>query len=329
MVPFGAGRRIVYDLDPSGLPVLPRADYERVRMPQMLYDLPDGMHFDVPPDVYYEPDVRLFSQSAAEELIKSPAHFRAWLRGSRARDSKAMEFGRAAHMAFLEPERFRRTYVVEPDWGPCRANAELGVSKEEGKANKDRRDAWRAQFPKETTQYVTAEDFASMVGVARSIDRHALASRMLDGGQSEVTLLWTCRETGVRCKARIDHWHESVEMACDFKNLRDSSARAFVRVSREHGYRRQAVHYLRGLATLGLSSGECDKFQFVCAEPLDPYAVDVHFLSDEALAHGDVDILQAKRALAESLATDTWPARPDDRPNCVGLERWETIQHGG
>lgn len=278
-----------------------------------LPDWPVGIFDDVPAEVYHRKQLGVATSHALGAILRSPAHYLAWL-AEPERETKALNFGRAAHAALLEPDVFRRTYVVEPEWGSCRANQDDGTTKEQGKANKERRDAWRAAHA--GAQLVTAEDMGVILGMRDALARETDALDLLCEGRPEVTIRWTCPDTGLLCQSRLDWWADDVDTVADLKTIED--AREAERAIRNFGYRRQDAHYLDGLRECGRPG----RFVFIFVEKSPPFGVRVLELDDEARAHGREQIDRAKRIMAECKASGVWPAYPSGIKK-VGLERWE------
>jgi exodeoxyribonuclease VIII len=59
-------------------------------------------------------DIQALSFSGMKELIKSPAHYKAWLTRPR-EETKALRIGSAVHMAALQPDKFIRSYAMAPE----------------------------------------------------------------------------------------------------------------------------------------------------------------------------------------------------------------------
>lgn len=282
-----------------------------------LPDWPVGIFDDVPAEVYHRKQLGVATSHALGAILRSPAHYRAWLTEPE-RETKALNFGRAAHAALLEPEVFRRTYVVQPDFGDCRANEKTGTTKEQGKANKVAKEAWEAANKGRT--WVTAEDMRTIEGMAEALTKHDDARDLIEAwGRSEVTAQWECPTSGLKCKMRMDLWVQQASVVVDFKTTEDARERAFARAARDYGYRRQAAHYLSGLAALGYTEAT---FSFIVQEKSPPFAVEVYELDEEVLAAAVSEVDEAKRIMANCIRTGEWPSY-GTRTKTIYLERWE------
>lgn len=281
-------------------------------------DLSTGLHRAVPDAVYHRKVLGLASKSALDRFARSPAHYLAWLRGAETDETPALHLGKAVHCAMLEPARFDREYIAEPEWGPCRANAELGVSTEQGRENKKRRDAWRAARAGAPT--LTVDEARSIRGMVASVLAHPLASRMLEQGDAEVTLRWLDQPSGLACKARLDWLVPSLSMIADIKSTQDASPDGFRRSVAKYGYHRQDAFYRDGMRAIG---APVEHFAFVACEKEAPYAVAVYSLDVEAITAGERQTRRLLDSLAACCARGQFPGYPDTI-HTLSLPPWIT-----
>lgn len=269
-------------------------------------DLPHGIHPQVPDEVYHQRILGVVSKGALDKVIESAASYRAWI-DSGTEETEALFFGRAGHCYLLEEEVFRARYVVEPDFGYLVKHDASGTSKEQGKENRERRDAFRAKHKGATL--VTADQFAAMVGIRASLARdpdigpYVRAIWADDGSlQTEVTLKWECPTTGLVCKARTDIFGE--DEILDIKTTQNCRAEPFNRSRKEFGYHRQDAHYRAGAAAVGRP---VKRFRFVAVEKTPPYLLQVYELDPELLLIGERQVEAAKLELMRCLTFDDWP----------------------
>jgi hypothetical protein len=288
----------------------------RVESARQLLDLPEGIHEGVPDDIYHARCLGLASKSALDWFSQSPAYYYAWANHLVADEStKALAYGRAFHMAILEPEAFARTYVVEPDFGPCRKTAD--VTSEEAKVNKIRRDTWRKDHAGAIP--VTAQDWKSMTGMSMRLRSHKLARPLLAAGRAERLVRWNDPATGLACKARVDYDLEDIDVALDLKSCEDASAPAFTRAVTNYGYHRQHAFYRRGFHALGR---QLRRFVFVCCEKTEPYEPAVYELDAQAIMTGDAAIEEQLAGLAKCIEEGQWPGYSDERIVTITLPPW-------
>ena len=233
-------------------------------------DLPHGMHFDVPEEQYHRRCAEVASKHGLDLMLKAARLYK--MASDEPEDEEAEEehfgFGRALHCRALTPQIFADTYVVSPNFGPLRADKKRGVSTEEGKANKERRDAWLKENAGKTL--LEYDNFTTICGMCDSLLEHELTGPLIRHGRHEITLRWRDRLTGVEAKARPDTWHDDLGLVSDIKGLRDGSWDGFRLASERYGYARQDAWYRRGMAATGHTIGA---FIFACCEKREPYLV--------------------------------------------------------
>lgn len=266
-----------------------------------LIDRPDGLHADVHPDEYHQRYIDLASKGGLEELDRSPLHFRTWAESTENRTTPALEFGKALHVALLEPDRYSTEFVEAPVFGDLRA-VEGRTTKDDAKANKERRTIWLAENDGKAT--VDGDTSAAIREMVRAVHAHPLASRMVRDGLAELTALWRDPATGVRCRARADYYVEKLGMLLDIKSTEDASPEAFARSVFRYGYNLQTALYGEGLALLG---APVTSFVFVAIEKSPPYGVGVYMLDAKGIELAQRRMQRLLDLHARCLREDDWP----------------------
>jgi hypothetical protein len=253
----------------------------------------DGIHCGIPHAEYHACRLGVVSKSALDHVARSPAHYRAWIDGTlRDEATPALAFGAAFHCALLEPARFEAAYAVEPDFGDCRH-----------KANREERDAWRnSNIGREL---VPSEWLTSIGLMVDAVRKHPLAGRMVQDGDSEVTVAWTDSDTGLTCKARADYYVRRRRLVVDVKSTLDARPFAFRRDVAKYGYHRQDALYRAGFAAI---DEPVEHFIFVAVEKAPPYAIKLYALDADSVSRGYAATKRDMDTLAQCMRTDTWPA---------------------
>jgi hypothetical protein len=302
----GVARAIYSNVDPrdgdpyGGAPVAVPA--------KTLLDLPDGLHENVSPDLYYERIPGVANKSALDKLHQAPAKYRAWVTtGDADQDNEALAFGRAFHAAVLEPESFSDTYTVEPDFGDCRKTE-----------NKKTRDAWRADHVGKTL--LSARDMETILGMRDAVRAHPIAGPLLTGGQAELTAKWTDPETGLTCKARVDYLRRDLQTLVDLKSTQDARPLAFAKSCANYGYHRQAAFYVDG-CNEAAGAEVADTFVFVAVEKTAPYLVALLEIDEDGISKGRESIRADLHTFKECIETDTWPGYPAE-VQTISLPHW-------
>lgn len=274
-----------------------------------LLRLPTGLHPDVAEKVYHARVPGMASKGALDWIDDVPAKYEAWLKGELDdSETKAMQLGTATHMAVLEPEKFNRTYIIEPDFGPARKTD--SCSSEQAKENKKRRDDWRAAH--KGARLLPADSGRHLLGMVKGIRAHKAARRIFErDGMSEVVARWDDPETGLPCKSRMDHYmlDSSMGLVVDIKTTTNARWDAFLRTIHSMRYDIQDQHYREGLVRL---NKPVDGFAFIVVEKTPPYLCGVYRIRPEDLMGAQRVLRQNMLTLAECTRTGIFPGYGDE-----------------
>lgn len=288
-----------------------------------LVDLPHGLHQakSVPAEVYHQRALWLASNSGLQVFGRSASKYAYWVEHGETQTTDALSLGRAIHCAMLEPERFAREYIAEPDFGSCRANADKGVSTEQGRENKKRRDEWRAEHPEVDVLKLTAAEERTIRGMVGAVLAEPSVRMLLEDAMPEVTLRWADGDTGVECKARLDVWQPRLDAILDLKSCLDASVEAFGRSVGNYGYHHQDDFYRRGIvATLGVRP----TFAFLAVEKEAPHDLMLHEIDADAYQLARATNADRLQRFAKCLRTNTWPGLYTGGPTTLSLKPWVT-----
>lgn len=265
----------------------------------------DGIEAGVPAHEYHRRELHVASKSALDEVARSPAHYLAWLHGHESKKGPALAFGRALHMAQLEPERFEQTYVVLPDFGDMRSSKNRAV-----------RDEWLAERPGVET--LTEDEYRALHEMIAAILRHPAASRLVAEGLPEVTLRWRDEVSGLRCKSRADWWVKSKRLCVDLKSTENAGQDEFARDVHKRRYHVQDAMYRMGFDACGETISH---FALLAVEKSPPYDVVVYTLDEDAVAKGYAAARRDLDRMAECVRTGRWPGRSNEVRE-LSLPRW-------
>lgn len=212
-------------------------------------DLADGVYFNLDDKDYHA--LPRLSASGINNLLVSPATFwhDSWLNADRKdEDTPARLLGRAYHTARLEPHRLDELFFAEldkeeyadgllTDTAIKAALKELGQPQTKtGEGVLDRAHRLRSMGYEGKIWHLDLEEWESEKGNRTPIpaqywrdiqtDMQRLRGNpeiadLLSGGAAEVSILWTCPETGQRMKGRIDYLKPN--MIVDLKTFQNSS----------------------------------------------------------------------------------------------------------
>lgn len=223
------------------------------RMETGIYDIPFKQYLDI--DRVSCSYLKKLSVVPAMAKIETP-------------ETPAMSFGTAFHTYILEKDKF---------------NDDIGVSQKIDKRTTKGKETY-AKFAAENLgkTIISAEDFGLIQSMGLSVDRHPMASALLEKGVAEQSLMWTDDNTGIKCKARLDF--KTPETIVDIKTTRDASEHGFLRSIVNFRYYQQAGMYLDAINIV--SDEEYTDFVFIAVEGKPPFRVEVYSLSDEFLEYG-------------------------------------------
>lgn len=224
------------------------------------------------------------NKSTLWEMRKSPAHYK-WLLDHPAEDTPALHFGRALHSAVLTPTAFKRDFRIAPDFD------------KRTKAGREAYMAWKEGLP-DGTEELSIEDARTIREMVKALRHDQGAMKLLKGTRREKPLFWIDKETGLKCKCRIDAISSSA--AIDLKTTTDASGRAFRRDAISYGYHVQAAHYLDGTEAV---TGNRPDWYFIAIEKKAPFVIHIFRASEQFIEYGDFvrrELLEAVKRCTES-----------------------------
>lgn len=250
-------------------------------------------------------------------------------------DTPALALGRAIHCAVLEPERFERDYLVEPEFD-TRSNAGkadraawlatlapgyiarplFDLRTKSGKAD---RAAWLASLLPDARVLIGDEDAGAVLGVetitaddhelamrcADAVRAHPVAAEWLRGGRTEETMIWTDEETGLKCKARVDFVNPSFVL--DLKSTSQQRLEGMGRDFASRLYHGQLAHYQRGAIATRRIPDTAEPPRMIVVQTVEPFDVVAGHLPYEALERGISLCRELLRDYANCKLADYWP----------------------
>lgn len=166
--------------------------------------------------------------------------------------------------------------------------------------------------------------------MADAIRRHPIAGGLFTPGtgRAELSIYWTDKATGVRCRVRPDWLKElpGLALAVDYKTCRDASPQGVSRAIKDHSYHQQDAFYTDGIwAAL---APEDVRFVFVFQSKTAPYLITVRELTQQDRDIGRARNERALRIYADCEATGVWPdwTGPVTEIPQIGMPTWDTIR---
>lgn len=259
-----------------------------------------GVYRDVDFSTYLSWDA--VNNSSLTPLTRSPAHYR-MAQENPIVPSDAMRLGTLVHAGRLEPAALQERYAAMPDFASMVRTKDGDVPKNPRATNEYKELEAEFESANADKEIITLEQLNKMMGIVASLNGSPRALEYLCGGTYELSITWDDAATGLRCKARLDHWDAEHLRATDLKTCRD--ALQFEKQIANLHYDRQAAFYMDGLTALGFEPRE---FCIVAVETEPPYGVRSAPVGDRTLADGRRKYRKALRALANAKQSDNWPS---------------------
>jgi len=274
-----------------------------------------GIYHNLPFDDYRELDAvnngKLSLMARSAKHCKNPAQ----------EETNALQSGRLAHIAVLEPLDVLQRHVVMPKFAKHEQNVAASGERSTSRTKwvQEQEEQFRALHVGK--EMISQAAYDEMLGVAQSVAEHAKARKLLHSdGDSEVTIVWEDEETGLLCKGRMDRL--CLPRFADLKTSEDLNK--FRHSFRNYGYYRQMAFYQDGYAKI---TGEILEPWIVAVEKKPPYCVQAAPVADDALEYGRQEYQRLLRQYAECLAKDHWPG--PESPDAWRLPEWAMQDEGG
>lgn len=272
------------------------------------------------PESEYHGAKALISKSSLDLFgDKSPFHYLAALDAPLEDGNAApLRIGAAYHIGVLQPDMFASQVLRMPDFGPMQSST-----------NRRIRDEWIATEAVGKT-YLTRSEWEQVNAMRDVLLTSRLGRKLLSpGGEAEVTALWTCPETGMRCKSRADWLHADRGIFVDLKSALSAKPDDFMRAVAAHRYHVQDAMYSRAFDENDVPIQE---FVFLVQEKAPPYAYACYRLTVNAKLRGEELYMRELRQLRECIDNDYFPCysptdevMPLDLPGYAARD-WETSE---
>ena len=268
----------------------PVSDTEAAKVPHpsMVYaDIPLGITRNLENDAYHG-ESSAVSSTQLKRMLISAAHFASGFEEPE-ESSEALLFGSVLHGRLLEPATFAGRFFGMPKVDRrTKAGKALAESLEKEAAG-------RARFP---------EDWLSAIDrIVANARAHRRVRRLLSAGEAEVALSWIDPETGVKCKIKIDWWHDLRSLA-DVKSAADITRDGFGKACARLHYPLSAAMYCEGVYQV---TGEEPEWTFIACEKTAPHTVAAYDATEAFLHCGRQKLRTALRRLAECRAKGVFP----------------------
>lgn len=297
--------------------------------PELVIETPGpGVYPGIDMSTYHRWDAA--SNSRMSTLLRSPAHLKTSIDDpDNGGDTEAKRFGRAAHVAIIEPDHFTIRYReadkcigLTGKGAPCTNHGTWPLAEGGTMCTTHLHSAaYKGTPTAEGVDVLSHAHYAACLAMRGRVSGKLRASGLIAGiGEAELSIVWIDEATGLKCKARLDRYSPEIAGGAlvDLKTTTDASSRAFERAIFNFGYNRQGSFYLDGAKAVGLKA---EHFVILAIEKVPPYEVGVFRLTEGALDAGGEMIRVLLRQYAECLEKDEWPGYPDEVRD-IALPDW-------
>jgi hypothetical protein len=260
----------------------------------------------------YHADKTSISASGLRALLAPgcPAQFK-WDRDNPQPPKREFDLGHAAHRLVLGIGE-ELVFTEYDDWRT--------------KAAREERDAIRFDggVP------LLAHEGEQVQAMAEALRQHPIAGGLFapGSGRAELSIFWTDRETGVRCRVRPDWLKElpGLALAVDYKTCRDANPEAVSRAIRDYSYHQQDAFYTDGIWA-ALDPADV-RFIFVFQSKTAPYLITVRELAQQDRDIGRARNQRALRLYADCERTGIWPdwTGPVDEIPTISMPSYDTLR---
>lgn len=244
------------------------------------------------------------------KMEDSPEKFK-WFLEHPIEQTPAMAFGSACHKLMLEPSDFVREYAVAPNVD---------------KRTKEGKEKWSIFLEENEGKIViSSDDIDTLNEMHQALCNCPLASKLILGkGETEAPFFWTDKETGEKCKIKVDRlvkfnrkWY-----VVDYKTTQCAETFRFNSDIMKLGYYMQAAMYTEGV----MKAKKLKKrpgFLFVAQEKKAPFSVNVIEVSEEVMGAGIAKFHQLLDKYHQCKVLDQWPGYLNGNvPNDSFLPTW-------
>lgn len=275
-------------------------------------------HPDLSNELYHLDRTALSSTGLKTLLKKSPAHFKAlWTKGSDGLEEKeAFRYGSLCHLAILEPEKFKQSFIREPVFQAPTQKGEMSTRSKEALKMKD---DWYASL-KPDQIVVTEKDYENIQGTIASILNHKKASQVIQGATVELSGYFRDPVTGIKCRIRPDIYHQDKKVLIDFKTTVDASKQIFSNQIDRLLYHVSLIFYGEGIRQI--TGSEPLYYAFLAVEKEDPWAVSLYWLDKQSIETAKAWYYNGMQIMKNCLEKNKFPAYQADEAEEISLPPW-------
>lgn len=247
---------------------------------------------DVSNQDYHKDMPGLSSSQLRNVIFKSPFHFKYFSENPAEDEYKAFyEQGTLIHTLMLEPDKVKENLVVIPE----------DIKDFRTKKAQELRDE-ALLLGKNVLLY---KDYVQTMQMVESYRANTLVQTYLTGGEAELSMFWTDKETGLRCKCRPDYLYlgDDTDYVIDVKSTADIDT--FMKSVFKYNYHVAAAHYLEGIYQT--TGKDVSKFYLLALSKKPPYDIELFMFSMDTLEEGRAHCRKGLNTLKTCFETNCFP----------------------
>lgn len=238
----------------------------------------------------------------------TPLHMDAARRGLiESDDTKDRKFGRAVHCRLLEPERYRKEFLIATTCvGQKRDGTVCGNRAKYLDGGRWYCGTHAHDDAQQPTDYIDVDEAARNERLAERLHAHPVNTLLRRPGWSEVVIVW--ERKGRLLKCRLDRLDEPMDFILDVKKCQVGKAtdRQCQSAILSHGYHIQAALYCDAVKSQH-PLGRRPDFAWVFIDDNEPYGVNVILADDETLEIGLDEADEALKHYGECERSGVFP----------------------
>jgi hypothetical protein len=297
--------------------ILPTSDAFRV--PDFVPEGFNGTIIQGMDELAYHTDHTAVSRGDVVAMLKSPAHMAARRQQGEfdRTDNDALRIGRLVHSILLEPEKFKNSFVVMPEFvGKTLDGRESTQSKEAKKMKAD----WLAQVPV-GTQIIEKDELVMLFGMARGLSKNRRAMAIFEGAIFEASVFYRDPLTGLKARTRPDIINRGLGVLADLKSARSAEFEVFQRDAWSKRYDIQLSMYAESVYQV---TGEMPSiYPLIVLEKDPPYSCVVYPLDVDLKARGAAAYRRGMDAIADCITRKEWVGFPEIQD--LSAPRWALL----
>jgi len=256
------------------------------------------------------------SKSGLVRIKESPAHYK---EGEPFIETPEIIFGRMYHCFILQPEKFKKDYIVFDD---SKIISEL---KSKGIKSPKATNEYKHWYGTKISEYedkslIEKDDYERMIGMKDRLLQHPYAKMLISNGLPEQGLIGELETKAGRIGIKLipDLRNDNKRICIELKTTVRASKRDFPKEAANYDYHIQAAFY-SDLLELFYGDNREVKFIFIAQEKRRPYAFNIFEAGPKFIAQGRYEYELLMQLYKYCIDNNKWPGYQCFCPNKYGI----------